>query len=281
MIKKIASMLFGFSSVSQPASALADETASANSDRWMVYERLAFDSKPLVVVARTGNVGVQKLLLNGRATVVTCRTDHSNVNVQGMPQGTASLYAIEDKLDEAPALLEAGGFRVASVTGQGQRRMFFVHRDPLDLSPVIRTVQVQGFSCEASNVEDRQALIHLVTPTHLESQMNGDRDVIASLEKGGDDGHAPRKTDFWFYGQRESLGSLAANLKAHGFSVDHWVSSPTGVVLSRKMPVDLAAFETLTPIIVSAAEQFSVDYDGWETVVVSEASTLPNGKTDR
>ncbi|GAA0335641.1 hypothetical protein GCM10009087_52630 [Sphingomonas oligophenolica] len=246
----------------------------------MVYERAASDGKPLVIVARTGNAGVRALLLNGRATVVICRTDPTNVNDQGMPQGTERLYSIEDKLDEAPALLAAGALRVASVTGQGQRRMFFVHREPLDLAPVLQTAQVQGFSCDASEVDDRQALINLATPTPLESQVNGDREVIAGLQKSGDDGHASRKTDFWFYGQRRSLGALTANLNAHGFSVDHWLSGPTGVVLSREMPVDVPAFQTLTPIIVGAAEQAGVDYDGWETIVVSQASTQLEGRTD-
>jgi hypothetical protein len=279
VIRKIVSFLLGVSSFSQPVSAQADKADSANSDRWMVYERVASDGKPLVIVARTGNAGVQTLLLNGRATVVICRTDPTNVNDQGMPQGTERLYSIEDKLDEAPALLAAGGMRVASVTGQGQRRMFFVHRDPLDLSPVLKTAEVQGFACDAAEVDDRQALIHLVTPTPLESQLNGDHDVIAGLQKSGDDGQAPRKTDFWFYGRRGSLGSLAASLKAQGFSVDHWLSGPTGVVLSRKMPVDLAAFQALTPVIVRAAEQFGVDYDGWETLVVSKTSTRPDART--
>ena len=241
----------------------------------MIYERVASDGKPLVVVARTGNADVQTLLLNGRATVVICRTDPVNVNDQGMPQGTDRLYSIEDKLDEeAPA---TGAIRVASVTGQGQRRMFFVHNGPLDLSPMLQTIRVPGFVCDASEVGDRQALIQLVTPTPLEIQLNGDQEVIANLEKSGDDGHAPRKTDFWFYGQRGQLESLTANLKAHGISFDHWLGNPTGVVLSRTMPVDFAAFKELTPTIVGAAKQFGVEYDGWETLVVARNSKQLNG----
>ena len=277
MIKKIASLLLGFS-VSLPVSAHTDKAPSSNSDRWMLYERVASDGKPLVVVARTGNAQVQTLLLKGLATVVICRTDPTNVNDQGMPQGTNRLYSIEDKLDEE--LLAAGALRVASVTGQGQRRMFFVHHGPIDFLPVLQTNLVPGFICDASEVDDRQALIQFVTPTSLESQLNGDQDVIANLQKSGDDGHSPRKTDFWFYGQRQSLGSLAANLKAHGFSVDHWLSGPTGVVLSRKMPVDFAAFQALTPIIVGAAEQSAVDYDGWETFIVTQNPTQPNDTKD-
>ena len=277
-MKKLASLLLGFSAVLPSVGAQTAQAPSKSSDRWMIYERVASDGKPLVVVARTGNGKVQKMLLNGRATVVICRADPANVNTQGMPQGTDQLYSIEDKLDEE--LPPAGAIRVASVTGQGQRRMFFLHNGPLDLSPMLQTIRVPGFACDASEVGDRRALIQLVTPTLLESQLNGDQEVIENLQKSGDDGHTPRKTDFWFYGQRGPLGSLTANLKAHGFSVDHWLKSPTGVVLSREMPVDFVAFQPLTPVIVDAAEQSGVEYDGWETLVVNKNSTQSNGKQD-
>ena len=280
MIKKIASLLLGLSSVAQPLDAHVDKAVSANSDVWMVYDRVASDGRPLVIVTRTGNASARILLLNGLTTVVTCRSDPTNVNEQEMPQGTERLYPMEDKLDQEPALLAAGAIRIASVTGQGERRMFIVHRDPFDFSPLLRTTEVQGFSCHASEVSDRQSLINLITPTPLETQLNGDQDVIANLRKNGDDGHAPRKTDFWFYGQQESLDALFANLRGYGFSVDHRLSDRTGIVLSRKMPVDLAAFQELTPVVVDAAERAGVDYDGWETMVVSQALSRTDGRGD-
>ena len=280
LLKKITCLLLGFAAISQLASAQTDEAGSANSDLWMIYERVASDGKPLVIVARTGNSRVQSLLLNGRATVVNCRADSANVNDQGMPQGTDRLYSIEDKLDEEPTLLAMGAIRAASVTGQGQRRMYLVHRDPLDLTPFLQAGQVQDFACDASEVGDRKSLISLVTPTPLEIQLNGDQEVIANLQNGGDDGHKARKTSFWFYGRRGSLDAVAANLKAYGFSVDHWLNAPTGVVLSRTMPVDFTAFQALTPVIVSIAERSGIQYDGWETMVISKASTRPGGTKD-
>ena len=272
MLKRIASLLIGFSAVSQPVDAQSDQTA-ANDGRWVIYDRVAPDGKPLVIVARTGNAQVRTLLLTGRATVVICRTDPANINDQGMPQGTDRLYPLEDKLDhELPG---AGAIRVASVTGQGQRRMFFLHRDPLDLSPMLQTARVRGFSCISSEVDDRQVLISLVTPTPIEIQLNGDQEVIANLQKAGDSGFAPRKTDFWFYGEKGSLNGLAANLKTRGFLIDHWLSDPTGVVLSRSMSVVMAAFQALTPALVAAAQQSGVDYDGWETIVVTSDHHSP------
>ncbi len=246
----------------------------------MIYDRVASDGKPLVVVVKAGNASAKALLLNGRATAVICRADLPNVNDQGMPEGTQRLYPLEDNIDKEPALLASGVIRVASVTGQGQRRMFVLHRDPLDLSQLLRTIKARGFSCDASEVNDRSALIRLLTPTPLEVQMNGDQEVIANVQKSGDDGHTARKTDFWFYGKKRSLEKLSFDLKSRGFTIDHWLNDPTGVVLSRKMPVDFAVFRELTPIIVEAVKRSEVDYDGWETVVVSQPPTKADGRRD-
>jgi hypothetical protein len=228
-----------------------------------------------------GNASAQALLLNGRATALICRADHpANVNDQGMPEGTQRLYPIEDKLDEEPALLAAGAIRFASVTGQGQRLMYILHHDPLDLSRLLGVIKVQGFSCDALEVNDRPAMVRLLTPTPLEVQLNGDQEVIASLQKSGDDGHTTRKTDFWFYGQQRSLEKLSLDLKARRFSIDHWLNDPSGVVLSRKMPVNFVVFKELTPFIVETAQQSGVDYDGWETMVVPQPPTKADGKRD-
>lgn len=272
MTKAIASLLLGLLSFFRPSDAQADTAVSAQ-DRWVVYERTAPDGKPLVVSARTGNAHVEALLLNGRATVVTCRTDPANVNDRGMPRGTERFYPVEDNLDIDPILVSAGAIHVASVTGQGQRRIYILHRDPIDLSRLLQTDPIDGFSCDTSEVGDREALLQLVTPSLIETQLSGDEEVVSQLQGKGDDGRTPRKTDFWFYGERAALERLSDTLKAHDFSIDHWLSDPTGVVLSRNMPAHLAVFQELTPVIVHAAEKSQVVYDGWETIVISQSLT--------
>jgi hypothetical protein len=280
VIKRIASLLLSLSSILQPAGAQPDKAASGKSERWMIYERVAFDGRPLVVIAKVGNASAQALLLNGRATALICRADRANVNDGGMPEDTQRLYPVEDKLDEDPALFAAGAIRVASVTGQGQRRMYILHRDPLDLSQLLGTIKVQGFSCDASAVDDHPAMVSLTTPTSIEFQLNGDQEVIANLQKSGDDGHTKRKTDFWFYGQRRSLERLSSELQMRGFSIDHWLDDQSGIVISRTMPVNFAVFQELTPLIVQTAEQCGVDYDGWETMAVSQPPTSADGRRD-
>ncbi|TCM19406.1 uncharacterized protein DUF695 [Novosphingobium sp. PhB165] len=255
-----------------PQAAQAEADNAGTDDTWMVYDRAGVNGHPLVVVARTGNAEAESLLREGLVTGVSCRAAAGNVNENGMPQGTDRIYALEDRLLGARTLVEAGGMHVASVTGDGQRRMFYVHRDPVDLGAIVSAMPVAGFACDVCAVTDRQSLIALVTPTALERQLNGDQSVIASLQKQGDDGHAPRKTNFWFYGDKQSLASLSVYLKPRGFTVDHTLKDPAGVVLSREMAVDLTEFRSITPVLVDAVGRFGVEYDGWETFVVRPIS---------
>jgi hypothetical protein len=119
----------------------------------------------------------------------------------------------------------------------------------------------------------------LITPTTIEQQLNGDMSVITNLEQNGDYGRAPRKTDFWFYGATSQLGALVADLEPWGFSVDHWLEDPEGVVLTCQTSVDLTTFRELTPILVGMADRHGVTYDGWETFIVradAPATQLPS-----
>ena len=275
MFRKVVSLLVGALAVPQAAQAEAENagTGAGTGEAWVIYERTGVNGLPLVVLARTGDAEGEKLLREGLVTAVSCRADAGNMNDNGMPRGTDSLYALEDRLAGERALLDAGGVHVASVTGDGQRRAFYAHRAPIDLDAIVLGMPVPGFSCDVSAVADRQSLIALITPTALERQLNGDQSVIASLQQQGDDGHVPRKTDFWFYGDKQGIASLAAYLKPKGFIVDHALKDPAGVVLSRNMAVDLAEFRSITPSLVEAAYRAGVEYDGWETLVVRPAST--------
>ena len=270
MIKKIFSLIIGLVAVSQPL--VAQNDAAADGDSWIVYDRVASDGMPLIVFAQMDNPQAQTLLQTGRATAIACHAD--SASYMGMPQDIARLYTLEDRIAADPALRAAGALHIASVTGQDQRRIFVVHPNPLDLSPILHATPISGYSCAAEAVVDRPSLIQLVTPTAIDIELSADQSVISNLGQNGDDGSAPRKTDFWFYGPRASLDKLAAVLQTHGFSVDHVVTSPEGIVLSRETPVTMATFRSLTPVLINAAQNCGVQYDGWETVVV-QPSTQP------
>lgn len=245
-----------------------DRSVTGDDDTWMLFERLTQDGYPLVVLARTGNSLVDDALGNGLLTVVRCQADINIVNDSGMPQHTDRIYPIEDRLARELAAFDVGALHVASVTGDGERRMIYTHATPLDFEPILHSLQVDGYSFRAGLPTERASLIELITPSDIERQLNGDMSVISNLEKNGDDGATPRKTDFWFYGARSALERVAAELEPWGYSIDHWLDDPEGVVLTSQTAVDFGTFREVTPVLVAAAERQGVTYDGWETVVV-------------
>ncbi len=252
-----------------------DQSVSGESDTWMLFERLTSDGYPLVVLARTGNSLVDDALEGALVSVVRCQADSEIVNDKGMPQHTDRIYPIEDELAGELSALNVGAFHVASISGDGERRLVYTHRTPLDFNPVLQLFRVEGYSLSASAIVDRDALIDLITPTPIEWQLNGDMAVISNLEKNGDDGATPRKTDFWFYGDKAALDGVVADLTPWGYAVDHWLEDPKGVVLTSETAVDVSAFLDVTPVLVATADKYGVTYDGWETFVVLPSATEP------
>ncbi|MEG3144672.1 ribonuclease E inhibitor RraB [Sphingomonas sp. RT2P30] len=256
-----------------------DHSVAGDNDSWMLFERLGLSGCPLVVLRRIGNPLVDRAVSENFVTIVHCKADAALVNDVGMPQHSDSLYPFEEELAQELDVLGAGALHAASVTGEAERRIVIAHASPVAFEPILRRFTIPGYSLSASSSADRAALIDLITPTAIEHQLNSDMSVITNLERHGDDGHASRKTDFWFYGATSQLGELVTDLGPWGFSADHWLEDPESVVLTCETSVDLATFRELTPILVGMADRHGVTYDGWETFIVradAPATQLPS-----
>jgi len=250
-----------------------DQSVAGDNDRWMLFERLTSDGYPLIVLARTGNALVESRLRDGNVTVVRCRAEASIVNENGLPRHTDRIYPVEDILAVKLHASNVGAFHAASVSGDGERRMVYAHADPLNFAPILEGLAVEDYSLSAAAPADRAEIIDLITPTAIDVQLSGDRDVISNLEKHGDDCSVSRKTDFWFYGAKDGLQGLAADLEPWGYSIDHWLDDNDGVVLTSDTPVEFGVFREITPVLVGTAEKHGVTYDGWETFVVGKAKS--------
>lgn len=253
-----------------------DRSVAGENDTWMLFERLTADGYPLVVRSRTGNSLLDVALREHHVSVVACVAEISLVNDFGMPPQGDELYDLEDGLVSELGPLDIGAFHVATITGDGQRRLVFTHIHPVELQKVLNRFEVSGFLLtvtEMTEERSRQDLIEMVNPTAVERQLNGDMGVISNLQRNGDDGHTSRKTDFWFYGCRAGLENLAAELGPWGYSFERWLDEPEGVVLSSLTSVDLDTFREVTPALVGASERHGVVYDGWETLVLQHATT--------
>jgi regulator of RNase E activity RraB len=251
----------------------SDQSVAGDNDHWMLFERLTSDGYPIIVLARTGNTLVESRLRDGNLTVVRCRADASIVNDNGLPRHTDHIYPVEDILAQKLLLADVGVLHAASISGDGERRMVYAHANPLNFAPMLEGLAVEDYALSAAPPTDRAEIIDLITPTVIDVQLNGDRDVISNLEKRGDDCSVSRKTDFWFYGAKDGLQGLAADLEPWGYSIDHWLDDTDGVVLTSDTPVEFGVFREITPVLVGTAEKHDVTYDGWETFVVSKAKS--------
>lgn len=250
-----------------------DQSVAGDNDHWMLFERLTSDGYPLIVLARTGNMLVENQLRDGNLTVVRCRADASIVNENGLPRHTDRIYPLEDILAQKLFAADVGVLHAASVSGDGERRMVYAHADPLNFAPMLEGLAVEDYALSVARPVNRVEIIDLITPTVIDVQLNGDRDVISNLEKHGDDCSVSRKTDFWFYGAKDGLQGLAADLEPWGYSVDHWLDETDGVVLTSDTSVEFGVFREITPVLVGTAEKHGVTYDGWETFVVGKGKS--------
>ena len=243
-------------------------SAAGEDDTWMVYDRPSAEGSPRVVRTRTGNEDLLSFARGNVVSAVRFVADQSEINDHRMPVNTAPLYELEDRLIAHFAEMHGGAYQLATVTGEGQRVLYFAGERCLQMSDTGMGAQADGFSVHVGPVEDVEVFWALVTPNSVEQQLNGDQGVIANLKKNGDDGTTPRKTDFWFYGSKDQLQRLIEDLPAVGLALDHWLDDGTGVVATRITSVDFKTFRGLTPLLVKCAERNQVTYDGWETLVV-------------
>jgi hypothetical protein len=276
-VKKLTAVVAGLFGLTQSAVAKPDMSVNGDKDRWMLLEREAPTGQPLVVLTRTDNVEATKSLEVDPITVVHCRADAALVNNQGMPQHSERIYPLEDSLSSNAQLQGARALHLASVTGLGERRIIYAHTRPIDFPAALEAITVEGYTCSAEAAGDRSGLIALIRPTDLDRQLDGDRSVIANLVKEGDDLVTPRRTDFFFYGQRQSLEELSRILSDRGYRVAEWRTKPVGLVLHREMPVDLGTFHDTTPDLLEICRRLKIEYDGWETFVVRPKSNSANG----
>jgi len=254
---------------------LIGPTASGDEDQWILLERCSADNLPLVVRSRK-NPTIAQFAEQNVVSAVICDVYPHLVRKDGMPTEMDGLYDLEDRLVAEVDREDGAAYHTASVTGDGRRVIYFAHDRSFPMRTVLDAVQSDVADLSVFTSFDLDVYRDFITPTDLDKQIDGDRQVIENLQKNGDECVVPRKTDFWFYGEKPALEKLVSVLKAKGLKADHWVDDPVGVVLSNEVAPNLSTFAQLTPLLLSSAEECGVEYDGWETFVLkAEGAPLP------
>jgi len=251
-----------------------DPSVAGDDDHWMLLERFSSSDLPLVVRSRINPVAAEFAEANRVVAVIfDLRPEH--VRDDGLPTCLDDLHKLEDRIVEAIDECGLNAFHTASVTGDGRRVQYFAIDPALDLAATIGEISSPLGELSVYSELDFATYLEFVSPTPLDRQFNGDRSVISNLEKQGDDGAVARKIDFWFYGNRSALMPLVDQLKHSGFALDHWLDEPAGVVLTIDAPANMSSFGEITPLLVQTAGEFGVEYDGWETLVLTDIAPQP------
>jgi len=253
----------------------APPTTCGDNDKWLLLERRSSSDLPLVVRARD-NAQVTEFSRQHSAIAVICEVRRDLVNENGMPMCMDELYRIEDDLVAEASRHAQQAFHTASVTGDGRRVIYFALATGFPAGDLTSATSPTCCVVSLTSDFDFDTYIEFVTPTLLDRQWDGDRQVIGVLQENGDDGDQLRAVDFWFYGSRPQLEALVSHLSSAGFRLNRWLDETGGVILSQDCAAHMQAFADITPFLIATAEELGVTYDGWETFVVAKQSpTLP------
>ena len=255
----------------------ADMTVAGDGDNWMLLERASAENLPIVVRTRI-NPEIDEISKSGAIVAVICDVQPHFVQDNGMPSSMTELYELEDRVVALVTSSRVKAYHTASATGDAHRVIYFVIERGVDIGSA-----VSGASSDVAIVSvyddiDLEVYRDFATPSNLDKQVDGDRQVIAVLEDNGDQLHVPREVEFFFYGPRKLLESLLKEALDHGFVFGSWLDESGGLLLHRMMPVEASEFHNLTPTLLELCERLGVTYDGWGTPMA--ATKAPEVKLD-
>ncbi len=249
-----------------------------NSDQqWICYLRFEQGPPATVVVDLAAQSQAQE---EPFPCCITLRLQLEKVDTYGFPtpEEQQRYTEAEDALIET---LDAhGGCRhVGSTTGQGRRCLCWYGREDADLENVIRQVMSRfpHLQYEMQTQPDPQwTHYRQLLPTAAEYRVFLDDQVLHQLREMGDQAEVPRNVDHWVYfPDAESRQQFSQRAQKYGFQVksqrdDAQRRLPFELVVHHTIPMETAQVHETTLRLLTLAEKFGGQYDGWETSIQRE-----------
>lgn len=123
--------------------------------------------------SRAGWPSVREYALANQMMRVRCAMRSDQVRDDGMPRSTKDLDDYEDRLLAALSQASAEVYFIASVTGEGNRDLFFAARDLDDLRAGInaaRLSSVDTFTLQLAPVSDKEQFLNFLSLSEAEVQ---------------------------------------------------------------------------------------------------------------
>ena len=132
---------------------------SGDEDGWQVFGKTPPGGHQRLFRSRAGWPPVREYALENQMMRLRCVLRHDQVRDDGMPRSTKDVDDYEDRLLGALAAANAEVYLVASITGEGNRDLFFMMRDPDDLRAGIKAAQtdIDTFKLQLAPVGDDKA----------------------------------------------------------------------------------------------------------------------------
>lgn len=255
---------------------MTDMSTSGDDARWTLLERQTAEGLPLVVRSRVRDAEILEFEQSNEVSAIIVDLRPEIVRDDGLPRNLDELHRLEDDIVEKLDALPERCIHTASVTGDARRTMYIAHDASAPLQLLVDTFALDFGELQLFRDFELDVYQEFITPTALDKQLEGDQGVIAALESHGDVAEAPRKIDFWFYGERAALDRTLVDLGRLGLELDHWLDDPVGFVATSESPATMVHFRQLTPRLVELADKHGISYDGWETFIVkSDEAVLP------
>jgi Family of unknown function (DUF695) len=132
---------------------------SGDEDGWQVFGKTPTGGNQRLFRSRAGWPPVRTYALENQMMRVRCVLREDQVRADGMPRSAKDLDDYEDRLLRALTESKAEVYLIASVTGEGNRDLFFTMRDPDDLRAGIKAAKTDSatFKLQLAPVGDDKA----------------------------------------------------------------------------------------------------------------------------
>lgn len=190
------------------------------------------------------------------------------------------LYDIEDSIHDS---LDSNYMFVGRITTDGKRE-FFYYTDHVDGSKLenIAGKFLENYKYSINCIEEQKprAFYHeFLYPNKSEWHRMGNRELVDKLIELGDNLEKSRSVNHWIYfSSEESCNYFKEKVQKDRFQIEDQViqDDKYSLRISRNDFVQLHAINEVTDYLVSVAQQFHGDYDGWETQVIKEQEGFSN-----
>ena len=163
---------------------------SGDDDGWQVFGKTPEGGQQRLFRSRAGLPPVRAYALENQMMRVRCALRPDQVRDDGMPSSTKDLDEYEDRLLGALEAADAEVYLIASVTGEGNRDLFFAARDLDELRAGIKAARtaIDTFKLQLAPVEQKEAFLDALSLSQEQVQAAaaaGRVHNVSTLRSGG------------------------------------------------------------------------------------------------